>query len=200
MELPAPYRVAVSSDSPEIARLADLAGDGIVRFAWAQEAAPGQDAMEFGIAECEKPDSWCSYTNALVADIDGEVAALALSYPLLANEADKQTDRHEHPLIAQFKVLEKQAIGSFYLDSLAVGKKFRRRGLARQLINLTARKAVSAGYKEVSLQAFEQNRNAVALYEQCGFTTIARHPCVPHECHSRTGDLLLMMKSLKAVE
>ncbi len=200
MELSAPYRFASPTDAPSIARLADSAGDGIIRFVWSLEAAPGQDPMDYGIKECEKPESWCSFSNAIIADLDDEVAALALSYPLVASDVGAQTDTEEHPLIEQFKVLEKQAMGSFYLDSLDVDENFRRRGLARQLIAITGHRARLAGYSELSLQAFEQNTNAVALYEQCGFKQVARHPCVPHECHPRTGDLLLMVKSLETAE
>ncbi len=65
---------------------------------------------------------------------------------------------------------------SFYVDSLATGEPFRRRGVARALLDDAERQAREHRLRAVALDTWVDNRPARALYEKAGFVEIAQTP------------------------
>ena len=55
------------------------------------------------------------------------------------------------------------------LDSIAVAKKFRQRGIARSLLNFVIRTLTRLGIESLSLMVRRDNRPAIALYHELGF-------------------------------
>ncbi len=62
---------------------------------------------------------------------------------------------------------------SFYVDSLATAPPFRRRGVARALLEDAERQAREHGLHAVALDTWVDNRAARALYERAGFSEVA---------------------------
>jgi len=60
------------------------------------------------------------------------------------------------------------------VDSLVVGKSFRRSGIGRSLMTRAHQWALERGIHEIELNVWEFNRGAIALYEKLGYTTAAR--------------------------
>lgn len=60
-----------------------------------------------------------------------------------------------------------------HINSLAVDERWRRRGLARRLLDDVFRDAVRAGARSATLEVRQSNRAARALYERLGFTVEA---------------------------
>jgi GNAT superfamily N-acetyltransferase len=82
-----------------------------------------------------------------VAEVDGEVAAMALWF-------------------LNFSTWD--GIAGIYLEDLFVRPAFRRRGLARALLVALAGECVDNGYTRLSWAVLNWNSDAIALYEEVG--------------------------------
>ncbi len=82
-----------------------------------------------------------------VADVDGEVAAMALWF-------------------VNFSTWD--GVAGIYLEDLFVRPGFRRRGLARALLAALARECLDQGYTRLSWAVLNWNADAIALYEGVG--------------------------------
>lgn len=82
-----------------------------------------------------------------VADVDGEVAAMALWF-------------------VNFSTWD--GVAGIYLEDLFVRPGFRRRGLARALLAALARECLDNGYTRLSWAVLNWNVDAIALYDGVG--------------------------------
>ena len=85
--------------------------------------------------------------RAHVAEVDGEVAAMALWF-------------------LNFSTWD--GVEGVYLEDLYVRPRFRRLGLARELLTALARECVDKGYTRLSWAVLNWNTDAIALYEAVG--------------------------------
>ena len=63
-----------------------------------------------------------------------------------------------------------------YIDGLATDARFRRRGVARALIEAAADRARERGLTSLALDTTQRNSGARALYEAAGFQAVAEFP------------------------
>ncbi len=188
-------RRAESEDAEDLAKLIDIAGEGIPAWLWAQRCQAGETPLDVGAERARREEGGFSYTNALVAERGGDVLGMALSYPI--DEAPSG-DFSELPVpIAPFVELEAQSVGTWYINALAVFAGHREAGVGTKLLNAVETQAAAGGYPVVSIQVYSQNVGAFRLYERFGYTVAARasvrlHPCQPYY----TGDVLLLLKRL----
>ncbi|MBO0866620.1 MAG: GNAT family N-acetyltransferase [Mycobacterium sp.] len=82
-----------------------------------------------------------------VADVDGEIAAMALWFP-------------------NFSTWD--GVAGIYLEDLYVRPRFRRRGLGRALLSALARECLANGYTRLSWAVLNWNADAITLYEGIG--------------------------------
>jgi len=189
-----PLRWATKRDARAIAELSDHAGHGIPGYLWSRSAEGGQPRIEIGIERVLREDANFSYLNAVVAEVDGGVAALMLAYPL-PEHSDVNLD--EVPdLVRPLEKLEQRVPGTFYINILATYPQYRGMGLGTKLLKAAHALASGAGCSELSLQVFEQNEDAVRLYERRGYREIARLPAVPHQSYPYEGYVVLMTRSV----
>ena len=85
--------------------------------------------------------------RAHVAEVDGEVAAMALWF-------------------LNFSTWD--GAEGIYLEDLFVRPQFRRLGLGRAMISTLARECVAGGYTRLSWAVLDWNVNAIALYDSVG--------------------------------
>lgn len=119
-------------------------------------------AMIHGLADFERAPEKCTVnehqiSTALfnesgplrghVAEIDGEVAAMALWF-------------------LNFSTWD--GVEGIYLEDLYVRPRFRRFGLARGLLRALARECVDNGYTRLSWAVLNWNTDAIALYDAVG--------------------------------
>jgi GNAT superfamily N-acetyltransferase len=118
--------------------------------------------MIHGLAEFERAPDECTVTekqistalfgnsptvHGHVADVDGEIAAMALWF-------------------VSFSTWD--GVAGIYLEDLFVRTRFRRRGLARALLAALAGECIDNGYTRLSWAVLNWNVDAVALYEEVG--------------------------------
>ena len=119
-------------------------------------------AMIHALAEFERAPDQCTVTEtqisaalfgnsptvrAHVAEVDGEVAAMALWF-------------------LSFSTWD--GVAGIYVEDLFVRPKFRRRGLARGLLSVLAAECVDNGYTRLSWAVLNWNSDAIALYDGIG--------------------------------
>ncbi|MBD0267285.1 MAG: GNAT family N-acetyltransferase [Cyanobacteria bacterium Co-bin8] len=190
------YRPARVEDCFTIARLFQIAADGVVDYLWStlQADYPGLTPLEIGAQRFANPDSNCSYRNCVMAERETEIVGMMMTFAIAepdeAPQAPSTETDSEIPDVMAPYALEKA--GTWYICALAVFPEFRGQGIGSGLLALAHRQAREQGFEELSLLCFEQNMGAKQLYERCGFKTIDRTPVVPHPLIHHTGDLLLM--------
>ncbi|MCK0168033.1 GNAT family N-acetyltransferase [Jannaschia sp. S6380] len=180
-------RPAVRRDASLIARLADMAGEGLPLHLWAGMAAPDQDPWDVGRARAARGEGAFSWRNTTVATWRGAAAGMVIDYPLVAVDPPG----HDVPaLLRPLCELEEVATDTHYINVLAVEPQARRRGVARSLI------AHVAGQARVPLTLIVASGNlgARAFYAAEGFGEVARRPMGPGGPPDLTGDWILLRR------
>jgi ribosomal protein S18 acetylase RimI-like enzyme len=194
---PAPiFRPATKSDAAALAVLVDIAGEGMPAYMWSTLAAPGQSVLELGRERACRDEGGFSYQNAVVAEIDGEVAAGLIGYRL-DDPYDLEGSLAETPDIVRPLVsLEAKAPGSWYVNVLATFPEFRRRGIGARLLAIAAEKAREQGARSLSVIVGSWNGGAARLYGGAGYETIAKEKAILFPGCPHQGDWVLMVKSM----
>jgi len=131
-----------------------------------------EDFRKMMTALVEREDSQYSYKNTLVALDRENVVGISVSYDgerlhqlrRAFIESAKEYIGKDHSGMDD----ETQA-GELYLDSLAVLPEYRRRGIAKRLIEATKAKADCMGIPCVGLLVDKGNPSGEALYSSVGF-------------------------------
>jgi GNAT superfamily N-acetyltransferase len=202
------FRPATRSDCPTLARLMQIAADGVCDYIWSLQQAefPDLTLLEIGAKRYAEGEGNFSYRTCVMAFGDedrgptgkrsraqGMMMAFAIppadSAPSSAPDPEAVT-----PEMAVLAPYELEQPNSWYVCALAVFPAYRGQGIGTQFLDLAADQARSQGLPELSLLCFEQNVGAFKLYQRHGFQVIERTPVVPHPLIRHTGDLLLMTK------
>lgn len=189
-------RPATSDDATDLAKLIDIAGEGIPSWLWSQDATGDQLPLDVGAARAQRTSGGFSYRNAFVAEQDGQVVGMVLAYPIDTAPQDDPDDLP--PPIAPFVALEAKSVGTWFINALAVYAQTRGNGIGTALLAEAEARATKAGYPALSIQVYGQNAGAVLLYQRLGFrvighTPVRQHPCQPYY----TGDVLALLKSIE---
>jgi ribosomal protein S18 acetylase RimI-like enzyme len=190
-----PLRRAAKSDAAVLARLIDIAGEGLPAHLWSASAEPGETPLDVGRRRAEREEGGFSYRNCCVAEADGRPAGMLLGY--------RQPDPYEtadladvpevvRPLIE----LEAMAPGSWYINALAVLPEFQGRGLGARLLKLAEELARESGADTLSIIAAEENAGAYDLYLRNGYRAAGRRATVPYPGASHGGDWVLLTKAV----
>lgn len=188
-------RQAESADAESLAKLINIAGEGIPNWLWNRACVEGQTPLQIGIERAKRNTGGFSYTNAFVAEADGIPIGMVLSYPI-AEPPTENPDDLPAP-VAPFVALEKLSVNTWYINALAVFAEAQNSGVGSQLLAAAENLARTRGFDKMSIQVYAQNTGAVRLYARHGYTQVASdpvrlHPSPPYY----TGDVLLLMKSL----
>ena len=111
-----------------------------------------------------------SYKNVYVYKCDDVIIAAMCAY--FGGDAwllDREISQHLKALGKDAKVEKECFDDEFYIDSIAVDEKFRRQGLAKELILHSFAKAKELGHKKVSLIVDVNKPKVRKFYESLGF-------------------------------
>ena len=197
------FRPATPHDCHTIAKLYQIASDGVTDYVWSTLANdyPGLQPLEIGAKRYADETNVFGYTHCILAERDGTTVGMMNTFPIapalndsLPTEADRQPLDHEPDILAPYNL---EAPNTWYICALAVFPEFRRQGIGTQFLTIAHQQAQTQGFDTLSLLCFEQNTKAVKLYQRQGFTTLDRTLVVPHPLIHYTGDLLLMTAPVK---
>lgn len=189
------FRPATIADASALAVLVDIAGEGMPAYMWSTLAAPGQSLLEFGRERAQRDTGGFSWRNAVVAEMDAEVAACLVGY-LLDDPYDLGVLAETPEVVQPLVKLEAQAPGSWYVNVLATFPEFRGLGIGTALLEIAESNGSEAGAPAVSVIVGSWNEEAARLYGRAGYEAVASEPAIPFPGNNREGDWVLMAKSL----
>ncbi|MDA4847692.1 GNAT family N-acetyltransferase [Hoeflea poritis] len=168
-------RPATYEDARHLARLVNLAGDGLAYHHWQTLAAGYGDDIDpwaIGIRRAAGDKAGFSYTKSMVAEKDGKVTGCVSSYMIDAPSTEK--DHAGAPAVFRpLLELEDMVVGSHHVNVLAVYPEHRGNGIGSRLL------AQAEGLIEgatMSLIVSNANRDARRLYERLGYRRHASRP------------------------
>jgi ribosomal protein S18 acetylase RimI-like enzyme len=148
-------------------------------------AYAGSEARALALLEgaFAQPRHAASHDCTTAAFVDGELVGVVAGFPVaIADELSRRFVRLTLPklppwtwprtfrhLSAAGRVAPAPPADAFYVDALAVAPDWRRRGVARRLLDLAHEQARAAGLHRIALDTGLQNLGARALYEGYGF-------------------------------
>lgn len=166
-------RPARQDDAENIARLADIAGQGFPGAIWQSTADIGRSALAVGIEKAASDTGIYSWTNATIAEVDGQIAGMSVSY-LLATTPEI-IDEQVHPMYRPLVKLENEALETRYVSMLATFPAYRKSGVAEALLNLEEE---HPGPKGFALITSDHNRAAREFLVERGFREAAVVPAI----------------------
>ncbi len=192
-----PIRSARTEDATKLARLMNLAGEGIPAYLWGLMADPEEDALAFGARRVARTEGGFSYTNAHIAECDGVMAGMLLGYRL--PDPYETGPLGDIPAVVRPLIeLEALAPGTWYINAVATDTAYRGQGVGRRLMEWAEHLADASDADALSLIVAEENSDARRLYERLGYQEIARRPIVPFPGCAHTGDWVMMRKQMTA--
>jgi len=191
-------RPARRSEALALARLIDIAGEGIPSYFWTFSAVGGVSPFEVGATRVARQTGSFSYRNAQVMDVDGVPVAMLLGY--LQSEQDERIPVDDLPgFVRPLLELEARTVGTWYLNALATLPEARGQGFAGRLLPLADRLAKAAGVDTVTLLVNSANAGALRLYRGHGFQERERRRVLPMPGRRQAdGDWVLMARRVDA--
>lgn len=183
-------RAATRNDAAHLARLIDIAGEGLPFYFWQRAAADGEDPWAFGRRRAERDAGAFSWRNATIAETGSEIAAALVTY-VIDPPAPVPDYADLPPMFVPLQQLEDMAGGTQYIHVLAAYPQSRGRGLGTRLLGEAER---IAGGRPMSLIAADNNTNAIRLYERVGYRRHAARPMVKEDWQSDGENWILMLK------
>jgi ribosomal protein S18 acetylase RimI-like enzyme len=146
-----------------------------------------EQALRFIVRAFERLGTTASEEVVTVAELDGRVRGVMAAFPALearprANTFLSLTLRAIPPwrwpgalgiFLSAARVVPAPPSGALYVDALATDPRFRRRGIARALLEAAERHARAEGLTSVALDTALANAPARALYAAAGFEEVA---------------------------
>jgi len=188
-------REAQKSDAAELAKLIDLAGEGLPFYLWRQMAAPGEDPWEIGRQRAARDSGGFSYRNSVVAEVDAKVVGALVGYPV-ADEPEPVDLDITPRMLVPLRELENLAPGTWYVNSVAVFPDARGLGVGSRLMRWAEQKAAELGLRGLSLIVSDTNVGARRLYEHLAYEEVAARPMVKEQWQNPGKNWVLMIREL----
>lgn len=187
-------RDARKSDAFALAKLIDLAGEGLPHYFWEQIAGPGEDPWDVGRQRAARDTGGFSYRRSVVAEVDGKVVGALVGYAVA--DAPESVDIGDTPpMFVPLRELENLALGTWYVNSVAVFPEARGLGVGSRLMKHADQTAKVLGLRGPSLIVSDANRGARRLYERLGYEEIATRPMLKEGWQNPGENWVLMTRS-----
>lgn len=184
-------RPAERRDAAELAVIVDLSSHSFATWLWlgATEAGEADTAMEFGRSWLADDDQLGGWRDAVIAQAGDDVAGAAIGYAL---EEDILSVVPAQAALVPLVELQQPLAGHWFIDSVGVYRRHRRKGVARRLVESEIGRAAG---RPVSLITESYNEAARSLYKSLGFSEAARRDAVPLHPESVRHQWVLMTRS-----
>lgn len=191
IQLPLPFRQAEPDDIMGILPLAISTVPGFVETLWSRLAGKGEAPDAFGR---RVQNAFIDEGNTIVADVDGQIAAMLVSFPI-ANKPNPFVQEIDEMLAPVTKLYSKVP-GVWYIHGIATSSEFQGHGLSSTLMVLAEERARAANIFEICLLVVDTNVNAIQFYRKRGYTVTASEPFVGCGADTEATQWLLMNKPL----
>ncbi len=180
-------RPARKTDARHMAVLINYAGEGLPHYFW-DKAADGGFAWVYGEQRAMRDHGSFSYRNAIIAERNNEVLGMILYYPIV-EKASAEDYADMSPILTPLQELEDMAVGTSYVNVLAVYPNHRGKGIGSRLLDHAAN---TCG--DMSIIVIDENVGARRLYERHGFVVQAARQMVKEDWDVEGENYILMTK------
>lgn len=186
--LAAHARPATKGDAAVLAKLVNMAGDGLPLHLWTR-MAEGGDPWEVGRQRARREVGSFSYRNAVVLE-RGRVLACLIGYPILPALPDPATP----DMFVPMNELEAMAVGTWYVNVIATSPEARGQGFGTRLLGMAEEIAETTVCQGTSLIVSDANATARRLYDKTGYREVATRPMVKEDWVNPGQNWVLMVK------
>jgi ribosomal protein S18 acetylase RimI-like enzyme len=196
IDLSPPFREATPDDAAALADLVHFASEGLALYLWTSIAAPGVDPWTIGRERAGREAGGFSYRNAVVAEVDGRVAAALIGYPL--PDTPEPMPDNLPPIVVPLEELESLAPGTWYVNVLAAYPEHRGKGYGGTLLAVAERLGRATLRRGMSIIVADTNMGARRLYERCGYREVSSRRMVKNGWQHPGTSFVLLTKRLAA--
>ena len=184
-------RNATPEDSGHFVRIFEIASYGLAPHLWRQAVGNDGDTYSYALTRMQRKLADAKPNTALVAEMDGEVAGGIITYDIgpEPEEISSETD----PVITPLIELENRALGTHYINAVAVFPECQRRGIGEALLHEVER---NAGPNGLSLIVEDQNTGAFNLYQKLGYVTDSTAAIIKGGWDTSAQSYVLMKKAM----
>ncbi len=164
------FKIARQQDAAQIANWINDVGHGHIKYLLDGLVLHRSALQHLELVLCEDPNY--SYKNVDLALQGSDIVGLVFSYNSLSNELTSEMIN----VLSEDRVQwmryfsDHQINNSWYINTLGVVKEYQRQGLGRQLLHQASKRALQNDIQCLSLHVYENNIEAINLYESYGFT------------------------------
>lgn len=164
------YRSGQQQDCSQIANWINSIGHGHIEYLL-EGLVQNMGALEH-LAQVLNEDLHYSYKNVDLAMDGNSIVGLVFSYSSHSNELKPEMEKllSEDRMQWMKYFSDNQINNSWYINTLGVSKEYRRQGIARQLLEHAVQRALKNQTQCLSLHVYENNQDAIKLYESYGFS------------------------------
>ena len=156
------------ADCKIIAELINTSAEGAAEYLFA-EINKSITPIEY-LANLLEQEVYYSYANTVVAEVEGNVVGMALSFPsegLVCPQMQNQYSAQQLLYIQSF--VEHKIAESWHLDALCVLPSYRNSGIGGKLLAAVKTRAQSYKFTSVGVFVFASNEAAFKFYRRHGF-------------------------------
>ncbi|MBT8125172.1 MAG: GNAT family N-acetyltransferase [Gammaproteobacteria bacterium] len=164
------FKTGHLQDCDQIANWINSVGHGHIEYLL-DSLVPDRFALKY-LALVLAEDLNYSYKNVDIAKDGNNMVGLVFSYHSDSNQltSEIQSVLSEDRIQWMKYFSDNQIDNSWYINTLGVATEFRRQGLARLLLDHASKRALQNGTQCLSLHVYENNIEAIKLYESYGFS------------------------------
>ena len=160
-------REANLSDAKHFVRVFELASRGLAQHLWAIAAGPDGDVASVAEERMRSKLKASDPNTVFVAEIDDRFVGGVMTF--VVGDEPEELDPTWDPAITALVELENRALGTHYVNALAVLPEFQGRGIGRALLQKV--EEVSP-VEQMSLTVEDMNVGAKSLYESEGYKLV----------------------------
>lgn len=190
---PMDLRRATVNDADTMAKLINIAGEGLPVYLWQDMIEGDETAWDVGRRRAKRDEGGFSYRNTTLGVGEYQVMGALIDYAL-PNAFDPIDPTEIPAMFLPLLELESLAPGSWYINVLAVFPPFRNRGVGSELIRAAERNAMNARKQTISLIASDGNPGAIRLYERHGYIQRAKRAMVKEDWENPGKNWILLIK------
>ncbi len=164
------FKSGQQQDCSQIANWINSVGFGHIEYLL-DGLVPDRSALQH-LALVLNEDPHYSYKNVDIALHENKIIGLIFSYSAHSNELTPEIENALSEDRVQWMRFfsDNQIKNSWYINTLGVADAYRRQGTAKKLLDLAAKRALQNEFQCLSLHVYENNFQAIKLYESYGFT------------------------------
>jgi ribosomal protein S18 acetylase RimI-like enzyme len=161
-------RKAARDDAVALTELANFAGEGMPLYLWGRFAEEGQSGWEYGRERIRREEGGFSYRNAIIAEVEGVVAACHIGYRT-ADEPEAIDYETMPAMFVPLQELENLRPGHWYTEILSAYPQYRGQGFGTALLAYAENKVHERDGASFAIIVSDANEGARRLYERCGY-------------------------------